>query len=157
LGIGQHATEYSMPTAGVHPVPPSPAPPELDPEPDPEPEPELEPEVEPEPELDPLDGLTPPDEPLGDPDVPLEAPPKLPEDEDVAAPEEVVPGGLAESVPPDDPGPLPKPWPEGADVPHEAAKHPTNAHAAHRRRSMALNLLARRTGMPGGSGGHCQM
>jgi D-alanyl-D-alanine carboxypeptidase/D-alanyl-D-alanine-endopeptidase (penicillin-binding protein 4) len=133
-----------MPTAGVHPVPPSPAPPEL------EPELELEPDPDPEldPELEPLDGLTPLDEPPGDPDDPLEVAPELPDDEDDAAPEEPLPAEPSKSPPLDDPGTFPNPGPEGADVPHEAAKHPTNAHSAHRRRSMA-STFHRAASVPG--------
>jgi hypothetical protein len=158
LGIGQHATEYSMPTAGVHPVPPSPAPPELEPEPDPELEPELEPEPDPDPELDPelepLDGLTPLDEPPGDPDDPLEVAPELPEEEDDEAPEEPLPAEPSKSPPPEDPGTLPNPGPEGADVPHEAAKHPATAYSAHRRRSMA-STFRRAASALGRSVGQC--
>jgi hypothetical protein len=149
-----------MPTAGVHPVPPSPAPPEL--EPDPELEPELEPEPDPDPELDPeldpldpLDGLTPLDEPPCDPDDPLEVVPELPEEDD-AAPEEPLLAEPSESPPPDDPGTFPNPGPEGADVPHEAAKHPTNAHSAHRRRIMASTFFHRAASVPDRSAGQCQ-
>lgn len=132
-----------MPMAGVHPVPPSPAPPELEPEPDPELDPEPDPELEP---LDPLDGLTPLDEPVGDPDDPLEVPPEIPEDEDDAGPEEPLPEEPPESVP-DDPelAPPPKPGPGGDVELHAATNVATKTDFAHHRRTFRLCIITQMT------------
>jgi hypothetical protein len=132
--MGQHATEYSIPMAGVHPTPPSPAPPELEPAPEP---------------LDPPGAPWPLDDPPGLPDPPDE-PPGLPEDAPV---EELLPEGpLPEeppvAVPPDDPELPPKPGPGCDEELHAATNDAANTAVSHHRRTIAGSPFAFQVSTP---------